>query len=177
MEALNAGFVQPNSQLVVPEARFTSCGVIHNVSLYAICGPTGSSEFKLQIHILELVNETTFEIVGSHTETVNRTTCGITSNLLHFSDVNLSFKSGQVLGLYIPVDTPTSLGYIQLGHTRDVSAQAYFAKMDGSEKPAVGSEVPITGIILGGLPQIALGSEYIPSHLYNVYMCVYIYSG
>ena len=165
--SLSSGYSQPATQVIIPEATFTSHGRITNWTMAVACNSASSDwSTKLQVwargaqegaYVLRHSEDVYLSYVCNH-------------DVETFYPKTLYFQPGDILGVYT---VPESQNYIQMGYRTGIKSdlKRYYQQQSQS--------TPLNSVVLSELEELTDRTPLISiqgNHYNNVlYMCMHIY--
>ena len=108
------GHTRAATQVIIPDATFTSCGQITSWTMATMCNHNVNSRWTVQLQVWQPGSTSgTYTLRTSENVFISFVCDNV---LVTFNTTRLSFKAGDILGLYTPV---TSVDFIQMCWYRD----------------------------------------------------------
>ena len=161
----NSGFIAASQQVVIPQAAFTGCGQITEWSMLASC-PNGQTSWMivLQVWTPDTERGMTYHLRTSELVTLMQPTgsavCSANSSITFNSLQNLTFKEGDVPGMYVLPNNEPFLqpGYVRLDNDHQGALSDDIDRYLRVRKNSVVDEVTFSGAntLMGEVPLISL---------------------
>ena len=161
----NNGFIGTSHQVVIPQAAFTGCGQITEWSMLASCpGGHNSWNIVLQVWTPDTEGGITYHLRSSKLVTLMQTPgsalCSASSPITFNSLQNLTFREGDVPGMYVLPNTGSFLqpGYVRLDNDHQGALSDDIDRYLRVGRDSVVDEVTFSGAdtVMGEVPLISL---------------------